>query len=89
MPHNAPERDSFADVSFPKSSQLLHGLFFPPWVLNPFSAPGSEHISVLDHTNNEEHQDVEQPWRCTTARPEDLVVQGLQREDFQGREATY
>ena len=28
MPHNPPKRDSFADVSFPKSSQLLHGPFF-------------------------------------------------------------
>ena len=28
MPHNPPKRDSFADVSFPKSSQLLRGPFF-------------------------------------------------------------
>ena len=28
MPHNPPKRDSFAVVSFPKSSELLHGLFF-------------------------------------------------------------
>src|SRR5208283_483212 len=40
-----------------------------------------QHITVLDHTNNEEHQDVDQPWRRTTVRPEDLVEQGLQRED--------